>query len=218
MNPSRLTRRQSQRPHRSCLVLSFLFPNRSIGLSFRRRHESRPLWPWLIFDVSPKEHMRLITAEELAPSLRHHLPRIAGRLAGLLPDTEFHHIGATAIPGSLTKGDVDVLLRVEEAGFTSAIEILRQHFTTKQPQNWTDSFASFGDDRSYPFPLGVQLVIKNSESDFFLFLHEYFTLDSQHLAEYNRIKKESAPLGAEEYWKAKNRFLGPIIAARPKQG
>ena len=162
--------------------------------------------------------MRLIPVEELAPSLRDHLVSIAARLAALLPDAEFHHIGATAIPGAITKGDVDVLLRVEALRFASAVEIMRQHFITKQPENWTESFASFGHDCSFPFPLGVQLVIQDSESDFFLFLHEYFTSDSRHLAEYNRIKKESAPLGAEEYWKAKDRFLGPIGAARAKPG
>jgi GrpB-like predicted nucleotidyltransferase (UPF0157 family) len=159
--------------------------------------------------------MRLISAEELAPSLREHLPSISARLASLVPEAEFHHVGATAIPGAITKGDVDVLLRVEASRFAEATAILRRHFLTRQRENWTDSFASFGDDSSFPFSLGVQLVIKDSESDFFLFLHDYFTSDAQHLAEYNRIKMESAPMGTEEYWKAKDRFLAPIIAARP---
>jgi GrpB-like predicted nucleotidyltransferase (UPF0157 family) len=139
-------------------------------------------------------------------------------LASLLPDAEFHHIGATAIPGAITKGDVDVLLRVAPSRFVEATGILRRYFITKQPENWTGSFASFGDDSSFPFPLGVQLVIKDSESDFFLFLHEYFTSDRRHLAEYNRIKLDFAPLGAEAYWKEKDRFLSAILAARPRKG
>jgi hypothetical protein len=111
---------------------------------------------------------------------------------------------------------VDVLLRVESAPFPSAVEVLKKHFVIKQPENWTRSFASFGDDESFPFPLGVQLVVRDSDADIFLFLHEYFTSDASHLAEYNRIKQEFAPLGAEEYWKAKDRFLSPIVASRIK--
>ena len=162
--------------------------------------------------------MRFTLSDDLAPGLQAHLVRIAAELAALVPEAEFHHIGATAIPGSLTKGDVDVLLRVEAAEFTSAAGRLRQRFTVNQPENWTDAFASFADDHSFPFPLGVQLVVKASESDFFLFLVDYFTSDAEHVAEYNRIKLESAPLGVAEYRKAKERFLTPIIASRPKPG
>ncbi len=160
--------------------------------------------------------MHLILSDTLAPVLQANLPLIAGRLTALLPQAEIHHVGATAIPGALTKGDVDVLLRVDAEEFPAAVAALKTQFVTKQPQNWTDTFASFGDDSSYPFPLGIQLVTRNSENDIFLFLHQYFTSDPSHLAEYNRIKQEYAPLGAEEYWKAKDRLLSSILAARPK--
>ena len=87
-----------------------------------------------------------------------------------MPKSEFHHIGVTAIPGSLTKGDVDVLLRVEARDFMPSVATLRQHFTINQRKIWSDVFASFADDCSFPFPPGIQLVVKGSEADFFLFL------------------------------------------------
>ena len=162
--------------------------------------------------------MHLTLSDNLRPVLQSNLPKISARLSALLPKAEFHHIGATAIPGAVTRGDVDVLLRVEQVDFAAAVAVLRSHFVTKQPENWREVFASFGDDSSYPFPLGVQLVVRDSECDFFLFLHEYFTSDVSHLAECNRIKTESAPHGSEEYWKAKDRFLSSILASRPKSG
>lgn len=162
--------------------------------------------------------MRFTTSDELAPVLEVHITRISAQLAALVPRSEFHHIGATAIPGSITKGDVDVLLRVEAADFLPAVENLRSHFAINQPQNWTSEFASFTDERSFPFPLGVQLVVKASEWDFFLFLVEYFTSNPECLGEYNRIKMESAPHGVVEYRNAKERYLTPIIASRPKRG
>src|SRR5687768_14776969 len=134
--------------------------------------------------------MHLTLSDNLRPLLQANIPTISARLSALLPKAEFRHVGATAIPGAITKGDVDVLLRVDQVDFAPAVAVLRSHFETKQPENWTDVFASFGDNSSYPFPLGVQLVIRDSEGDFFLFLHEYFTSDVTHLSEYNRIKTE----------------------------
>ncbi len=162
--------------------------------------------------------MHLILSKDLKPVVEANLPAIAARLAALLPKAEFHHVGATAICGALTKGDVDVLLRVEQADFTSAVSVLRRHFAIKQPENWTESFASFGDDDAYPFPLGVQLMVRDSESDFMLFLHEYFSSNAVRLAEYNRIKTESAPLGPDAYWRAKDRYLSAILQSRPAIG
>jgi GrpB-like predicted nucleotidyltransferase (UPF0157 family) len=161
--------------------------------------------------------MQFTLSDELAPRLQAHLTQISAQLAALVPRGEFHHIGATAIPGSITKGDVDVVLRVAQPGFVPATECLRRCFAINQPENWTGDFASFADEHSFPFPLGVQLVVKNSESDFFLFLVEYFISNPEQLAEYNRIKLQNAPLGIVEYRNAKERYLSPIIAGRPKR-
>ena len=40
------------------------------------------------------------------------------------------------------------------------VEFLRRRFTVQQPQNWTDGYASFADERSYelPFPIGPRAL------------------------------------------------------------
>src|SRR5688572_24200981 len=111
---------------------------------------------------------------DLTPRIERVLQRILPQLAALIPNAEVHHIGATAIPGSITKGDVDILIRVSAEHFASALESLRENFSVKQPENWTAEFASFGDDAEYELPLGIQLVVMGSTDDFFLFLRDYF--------------------------------------------
>src|SRR5687767_7256372 len=101
------------------------------------------------------------------------LGRVFAQLATLLPNAELHHIGATALPGALTKGDVDVLVRVAPAQFPAAVAALRRHFAVKQPDNWTAAFASFGDDTGHELPLGLQVVVKDAPEDFLLFLRDY---------------------------------------------
>lgn len=148
---------------------------------------------------------------ELAPQVERIVACVTAQLGALLPDAEVHHIGATALPGALTKGDVDVLVRVPPARFPAVVEELRRHFAVKQPANWTDSFASFGEDSGYELPLGIQVVAEDGREDFFLYLRDYFLAHSEALREYDRLKEQHAPGGAEAYWRAKCEFLGAIL-------
>jgi len=158
--------------------------------------------------------VNLKTVDELMPQVKRTLSQVYAQLEALVPDAELHHIGATAIPGALTKGDVDVLLRASGARFQAVVDVLKRHFTIKQPANWTPEFASFGDDTSFELPLGVQVVIKDAREDFLLFLRDYFVSHHDALADYNRLKITHAAEGPEGYWKAKDRFLTKILSLR----
>lgn len=148
------------------------------------------------------------------PRVQRVLAEVVARLRVLLPDAEIEHIGATAIPGALTKGDLDVMVRVLSFEFQAAAEKLKTVFSIKQPTNWTENFASFGEDHGYELPLGIQLVAKDSDADFFVFLRDYFTKDSAALAKYNQLKILHASQGPESYWEAKNTFFSEIIALK----
>jgi GrpB-like predicted nucleotidyltransferase (UPF0157 family) len=158
----------------------------------------------------------LTKTDDLFPQVERILHRVFARIGALLPDAELHHIGATALPGALTKGDIDFLLRVTPARFPTAVGALKQHFEVRQPDNWTPEFASFGDDASYDLPIGVQVVVKDSSVDFLLFLRDYFTTNADALSEYNRLKVTHCGSGQEGYWKAKDQFLAKILASRKR--
>ena len=67
----------------------------------------------------------------------------------LLGKVEIYHIGATAIPGSLTKGDVDVLVRVSREDFPAAVAACKGRYAIHQLENWNDDFASFKDEITF---------------------------------------------------------------------
>ena len=164
------------------------------------------------------EGVSLTPVSELMPRVERTLDRVMARLRALVPGAGLHHIGATALPGALTKGDVDVLVRVAPARFPATVEVLGRHFAVKQPANWTPSFASFGDDDGYELPLGIQVVVEGGAEDFFLFLRDHFIADPGALAEYDRLKTAHAPAGAEAYWRAKAAYLGSILEGRESRG
>jgi GrpB-like predicted nucleotidyltransferase (UPF0157 family) len=63
----------------------------------------------------------------------------------LLPDADVEHVGATAVPGALTKGDVDVLVRVDEAEFPTAVDVLSHRYAIHQPHSWTPTLERKGE-------------------------------------------------------------------------
>jgi GrpB-like predicted nucleotidyltransferase (UPF0157 family) len=54
------------------------------------------------------------------------------RVLELLPEVQVVHVGATSIPGALTKGDVDLLVRVDAARFAAAVAALRGRLVTDE--------------------------------------------------------------------------------------
>jgi GrpB-like predicted nucleotidyltransferase (UPF0157 family) len=156
----------------------------------------------------------LKSADDLIPQVELVVTRLSAQLGALLPGYAVHHIGATAIAGALTKGDVDVLLQVPAAEFPTAVRVLRENFPVRQAQNWTSEFASFGNDAAYELPVGIQVVVVGSELDFLPFLRDYFRANPDALREYNQLKLEHALEGPDGYWKAKDRYLATVLAIR----
>ena len=161
-------------------------------------------------------NITLYPVEDLLPKIERTVARLSAQLAALAPDGEVHHIGATAIAGALTKGDVDMLVRVSAERFQAVVSGLREHFPIRQAANWTAEFASFGNDVAYELPVGIQVVIRDSASDFLLFLRDYLTSDPDALQTYNQLKLAHSREGPEGYWRAKDQFWSRILAGRPR--
>ncbi|ADP71286.1 hypothetical protein Rvan_2058 [Rhodomicrobium vannielii ATCC 17100] len=89
-------------------------------------------------------------------------------LDSVLPTcAEALHIGATSIPGCLTKGDLDIVVRVERADFSGVKRCFSTLFSPNVGSTCTDDFAAFEDDRRTPH-LGIQLTAKVAAKDVFV--------------------------------------------------
>jgi GrpB-like predicted nucleotidyltransferase (UPF0157 family) len=141
-------------------------------------------------------------------------------LLGLLPDAEVEHVGATAIPDAVTKGDVDLLVRVPESQFKESVEILRERFAVHQPHNWTQTLASFTVPGASDPPVGVQLVVAGSEADgFFGPFRDALIDDPALLAEYNALKLRLDGLDYDSYTERKGEFVESVLRrARTRRG
>jgi GrpB-like predicted nucleotidyltransferase (UPF0157 family) len=133
----------------------------------------------------------------------------------LLPGVGVEHVGSTSIPGALTKGDVDLLVRVEAGEFDRAVAALSGRYSIHQPENWTPTYASFVAADEAPLPVGLQLVVVGSpEEGFFVPFREALAGDPALLAEYNALKRRHDGDDYERYTKAKGEFVERVLLTR----
>ena len=118
------------------------------------------------------------------------------------------HTGGTSIPDALTRGDLDIHVRVAPADFVAARDVLARAYTTYSPEMWTAQFATFVREDA-EVDTGVALTAVGGEHDRrFLTAWRKLRSDSQLLEEYNALKE--AHDGAEEddlYRAAKSAFF-----------
>ncbi len=68
----------------------------------------------------------------------------------LLPAADIRHIGATAVPGCLTKGDLDIVVRVSDEAFKEADAALASNYVSNEGSIRTNSFSALEDASSHP--------------------------------------------------------------------
>src|SRR5690625_563240 len=127
----------------------------------------------------------------------------------LIPNADVQHIGSTAISNCLTKGDLDIQIRVSEKQFIQAVEALLTRYEINEGSVKTNEFRAFKDDTVNP-PLGIQLTIIDSELDFFWKFRDVLLQNDQYRLEYDKLKMNFSGKSMEEYRKAKSKFINKI--------
>lgn len=132
------------------------------------------------------------------------------RIIRLLPEADIQHVGGTAVPAALTKGDVDLCVRVAGTDFPNAVRALRSVYAIHQPDNWTATYASFKDETPAALPVGVQLTVRGSQDDHFVATRDLLRSDTELLSEYNALKSSHGS-DSETYRAAKAAFFENLV-------
>jgi GrpB-like predicted nucleotidyltransferase (UPF0157 family) len=137
---------------------------------------------------------------------------VSRKLAAKLPATaEIHHIGATAIPGCLTKGDLDIVVRIPAADFAAADAALASLLARNEGSVRTEAFSAFEDKASDPH-LGVQLAALDGPFDDFHLFVEALRRSPQLVEDYNELKRGHDGADMETYRAAKGAFVERVLA------
>ncbi|MFF8802541.1 MULTISPECIES: GrpB family protein [unclassified Methylobacterium] len=136
---------------------------------------------------------------------------VRAQLAAILPaSAEVLHIGATAIPGCLTKGDLDIVVRVDPSHFTTVNGRLAASFDRNAGSIHTDDFAAFEDQDLHPH-LGLQLTAKGGAFDIFHLFAQALRADRDLVERYNALKLRHHTRSMALYRAQKDAFVAEVL-------
>ena len=123
-----------------------------------------------------------------------------------VPGAEILHVGSTAVPGTLTKGDLDVAVRVDAHRFAAAAETLSRVAPPNPGSTSDDTFRAFACDAAEP-PTGIQLVVRGTRLDRFHRWRDRLRSDGALRERYDALKRahDGGPTAA--YRRAKAAFI-----------
>ncbi len=116
----------------------------------------------------------------------------------------------------VTKGDLDVQVRVPAALFLQAVERLGTLYHANEGSSRTETFAAFQDDTTDP-PLGVQLSVIGSPEDFFWKARDVLRANPDLRQAYDTLKQQYEGKPMAVHRAAKARFIEVLMATEEFQ-
>jgi GrpB-like predicted nucleotidyltransferase (UPF0157 family) len=160
------------------------------------------------------DRLRFRPAHTLSGPIRRGFAEERSKILLLLPGAEVLHTGATSVPAALTRGDLDIHVRVPSGDFPRATDALAGTYASYRTEMWTPGFATFVvPNRS--IPTGIALTTIGGEHDQrFLLAWDRLSREPQLLQELNALKltyDESDD--AASYESAKSAFFSSLVTS-----
>jgi GrpB-like predicted nucleotidyltransferase (UPF0157 family) len=138
--------------------------------------------------------------------------RVQAELQALLPGADIQHVGSTAIPGSLTKGDLDVQVRVSSDGYVAAKEALSTLYGVNLGGFASEDAISFEDYSAKP-SLGIHLTVIDGSADIQWRFRDLLIASPGLRDEYDRLKRRFDGGSMSQYRDAKAKFVSRVLQA-----
>jgi len=123
----------------------------------------------------------------------------------LIPSARIEHIGSSSVPGSISKGDLDIFVGVNlEDHEKSVITLTSLGFQIKEGTLKTPELCML---EKQDQNVALQVVANGSKYEFFIEFRDKLIESPELLKEYNELKMSCESLDAEEYRKIKSTFI-----------
>ena len=124
-------------------------------------------------------------------------------------------VGGSSLLGALTRGDVDLHLRVPEPQFAAVVTALRQEYPVVHPEIWSATLATFTvpQQAATDPPTGLAVTPRGSEHDVrFTLSWQRLRADPRLVEEYNAMKLAGDGPDGADYEARKSAFFDRLLA------
>lgn len=155
--------------------------------------------------------VHLIPAESMQPHAASVLATVQALLDTLHIPGQLVLVGGSSVPGALTRGDIDLHLRVPSDEFDQIASRLKDVFDVVHPEIWAPTLATF--DVTRDPPVGLAVTPRGSEHDLrFARSWQLLAADPGLVQAYNEVKQSAAD---DEYEARKSDFFDMLLALWP---
>lgn len=131
---------------------------------------------------------------------------VGGMLRELLPNACLNHVGSTAVPGSVTKGDLDICVLVSGETFAAADAALAAAMARNEGSDRSPTFSAFS-TAACGVDVGVQLVVEGSPDDMFVAWRDLMRARPDLREQYDALKRRFEGAAMDDYRAAKSAFI-----------
>jgi GrpB-like predicted nucleotidyltransferase (UPF0157 family) len=125
-----------------------------------------------------------------------------------LPIAQVEHIGASSIPGCVSKGDLDIYVGVDDVSQSVAL-IESMGFKIKQETLRTNQLCML--ESLQDKEVAIQLVGKNTKFESFLTFRDLLLGNANLVSEYNKMKLSCLGFSEDKYREAKSKFIEKLL-------
>lgn len=160
--------------------------------------------------------MTLLEPSDYQPKAASVFISVVSEVSQLLPDVQLEHIGASAITGAMSKGDLDICVLVAPQAHAQAVQALQAAgYAIKTDTLRTPALCMLLSPRT-DMDVALQVVARGSEFEFFLHFRDALRADPDLVEQYNQLKTRFATRGEERYRAEKSRFITAVLTAHAR--
>ncbi|VAW34987.1 FIG01203186: hypothetical protein, partial [hydrothermal vent metagenome] len=127
-----------------------------------------------------------------------------------IPSARVEHIGASAIAGAISKGDLDIFVGISMANHLTTINKIEQlGFKVKENTLRTKELCML--ESISAEDIAIQVVVNGSEFESFVTFRDILLTNHTTLTAYNQLKQDCSNLSSAEYRKIKSIFIEQVL-------
>lgn len=129
----------------------------------------------------------------------------------LLPHARVEHIGATSIPNTLTKGDLDILVAVAKNDHQKAVDQIKEMGFKEKLDTFRSDELCMLVTNNYEIDTSIQLIANGSEFEDFLRFRDILRENKNLVTEYNNLKLKAKDYPEDRYRSEKSAFIQKVL-------
>ena len=157
--------------------------------------------------------MDFIEQSEFLPRIEKIYSELQAELIKILPNSRVEHIGSSSIPGTISKGDLDIFVGVDQCDFKSSVALISKiGFHQKADTLQTKSLCMMITN-SYSEDVAIQVVANGSEFESFLDFRDKLRSNPELIVKYNQLKFNCKGMAQDMYREIKSSFIESVLNA-----